>query len=1211
MGIIEHLLVLEVKLVNKKRLKELQIPFFLLPNGNYVFVEITTDISTKDKLSNDILACFNFKKSKIPINKIEEIILCINWNLSQKEILKLNQLVKRYNNHSRVSYLMLQELAIDLHFHHRDLVHEYLGLPLDTGQIVSMEKFIDEYNRASKGISTPIDNTFLHRENELDELKESIQSSDFIILTGAPGVGKTKLALEGIKSFLAENLGYDAYCVSYKNHTLLDDLFQYLDTDKDYILFVDDANRIDAFSQVTGFYQASRKGKLKVVITVRDYAFQEIGILCQEFAPKRIDLMKFSDEQIIEIIKLKPFEILNPDYHKEIVRIADGNPRLAIMTSLLAKAEQNIYALRDVSDLFENYFSTFIKDDGEFASNLNIKCLGLIAFFYTIPYKDKKIVSSILAHFEIDYSSFIDAIDKLDKLELVEIQFEHVKIPEQNLSTYFFYKAFIKDNLLSFEVLLSNYFDSNSSRFKDCVIPANNTFGVQNVMDKLRPYLQNHWKSIKNDEEKGFKFLSAFWYYLSTESLAFIYGITESLERPTSESYEVTYENNAFSYEKNNVIELLGEFFRFPDNLKDALELAVEYVLKKPEHLPELIHKIREQLSFDRDDERFRFSRQSVLFQILLDGLNKGDNLCTTIFYELSKTFLSFKFRHTKGGRNHSFYWYEYPIPNSREIQEFRKHIWVAVANNFNNSPTESLNLLQSYASVSPDVLKDVMEFDVPYVIDIIERHLSPDSFEHCRYVHEQIRWCKRNSVSSPSFSSLAESFTNADYETYLKIDWDRLRDKEMYEYDDYREYERLKEGEIRTSFVFKTSTEVEEFIKVFTFLKEKAKNEWNYNNSLDFVIDENCNLDFQLGCELLKEVISIDNTINYIPRVVFRNHLKTAESSEHIWRILRSKEFNLKAHWELSFYDYLDDSLLSKDYIDAIVNTVSNMSGSNTVHFDRLQRFLSIEPNLFQVVLRKIVEKNEIGIGLQVWMDFFSTHYDKLGDDIDLIKKAYIQQDKIHNHFDYEGKGMFNILKQDARFILEYVESLYSERKFGFSGDHRKLGFVWQIDGIEPVLTEVFDLVIEREPYLGILDHFCNSFFRNVPEVSKEKAKDFLFQFVRANNSDHQKVNVAVDIARHSMKEVFEEMLLLFLSINQDIEVFSKIMWRGSGTSGTGDVILADIEAADWRNILGIVNNSQMGTKLIPIKKYLNERIESCLRSGDWERQRRFLERY
>ena len=1186
--------------------------FFLLPNGNYLFVETTTDVSTKDKLSNDILACFNFKKTKIPINKVEEIILCINWNLDQKEILKLNELVKRYNNNSRVRYLMLQELAIDLHFNHRDLVHEYLGLPLDTGQIVSMEKFIDEYNRASKGISTPIDNAFLHREEELGELKTSIQANDFIILTGAPGVGKTKLALEGIKSFLAENLKYEAFCVSYKHHTLLDDLFQYLDTDKDYILFVDDANRMDVFSQVTGFYKASRKGKLKVVITVRDYAFQEVGILCQEFAPKRIDLMKFSDEQIVEIIKLKPFEILNPEYHKEIVRIADGNPRLAIMTSLLAKAKQNIYALRDVSDLFENYFSTFIKDDGEFASDLNIKCLGLIAFFYTIPYKDKKVSSSILDHFEIDYPSFIDAIDKLDKLELVEIQFEHVKIPEQNLSTYFFYKAFIKDSLLSFETLLNNYYESNKNRFKDCIIPANNTFGVENVMDKLQPFLKNYWRSVQNDEEKGFNFLSTFWFYLSDETFDFVYNLVETLPESNSENYEVTYENNDFSYNRNNTLELIENFFRFQEKeLKDAIQIAFEYARKSPEHLPELIYSIRAHLIFDRDDEPFRFRRQSNLFEILLEGLNKKDSLCAKAFYELSKTFLKYQHHHTKGGRNHSFYMYQYPLPNNQFIQDFRTKIWDAVNENYTTYPDESFSLLEDYAGVSPDVIEGIMEFDVPFVLNIIENHLTPESFDHCKYVQDQIRWFKRKSISNESFDSLIHSFRNSTYETYLKIDWNRFRDKEDYEFDDYREYERLKEEEIRTSFVLKEIEEVDNFFEVFSFLKEKAKNEWNFNNSLDFVVDENYKHNPKIGIALLTKIIEDDNKINYIPRAVFRNYLKTDTSVKEIWTVLQKSNFNLKPHWELSFYDYLDEALLDENFVSALINTVSSMQGSNTIHFDRLQRFLSVEPNLFQIILEKMVQKNDEGAKLSVWMDFFSTHFENLGDNIDLIKKAYIQQDKIQNHFDYEGKGLLNILEKDPQFLMEYIDSLCSDGQYRLSGDQRRLGIVWKVANIEAIIENVFELIIKKEPYFGILDHFCNSFFRNIPEGSLENAKVFLKEYVRKNHEDYQKMNVIVDIVRHSMKEMFDEILLLFLSLSQKREIFEKILWRGSGTSGSGDVILADIEMADWKNILSIVEKSNIGIKLIPIRKYLNERIESCLRSGDWERKRRFLERH
>lgn len=1196
----------------QKTVKGTPDTFLLLPNGKYIFVEYSTNITAGlTKLEGDIKKCMDTKKTGIAITQITEIILCVNFNLTASEIQKLKELLAK--TRIGLTVYTVDALAIELHLHHRDLTHEYLGLPLDTGQIVSIETFIAEYNRASNGISTPLDNTFLHRDQEIIELKEALLHNDFIILTGAPGIGKTKLALEAINNFLSENLTFGAYCVSYKNHTLLDDLFQYFATEKDYILFVDDANRIDAFSQITGFYKGTRKGKLKILITVRDYAFQEIGLLCQEFSPRRLELAKFVDEQITDIIKAQPFEILNPDYHKEIIRIADGNPRLAIMTALLAKAHQNIYVLHDVSDLFDKYFSTFIKDDGEFSKSFNIQCLGLIAFFYTIPYKNREITTSILENFEKDYSAFIDVIDKLDKLELVEIQFDHVKIPEQNLATYFFYKAFIKENLLSFETLLNKYFDSNRDRFRDCVIPANNTFGASNVMDKLKPFLQNYWNGIKSEETKAFKFLSTFWYYLQTETLEFIFNITEALPNPTHINYEVTYENNAFSYSKNDVIELLGELLRFPNNLKDIIELGFEYTRKKPEHLPEWIHKIREQLTFDIEDQtQYKFARQTILFQILLDGLNKGDSFFATIFYALSKTFLSFKFHHTKGGRNNSFYWYGYPIPNIPTIQNFRERIWNAVELNFEKYPDESFSLLLSYSSVSPDVTKDVMEFDIPFLVEIIEKHLNKDSFEHCRYVQDQIRWCKRNSVSHPSFTSLAHKFTNPTYETFLKIDWDRLRDKEMYDFDDYREYEKLKEAEIRSSFVFKNSAEVKDFYNIFSYLKKASKKDWNYNTTLDHVIDGNCSINFELGSLLLIKVIENDNEANYIPKVVFRNHLKSAEKANRIWEILHHHEFISKGLWELSFYDYLDDSLLTKEYVQALVNTVSSMKEANTIHFDRLQRFLTIEPNLFQIILRTIVEKNEKeGTRLQVWMDFFSTHFSQLGDDIELVKKAYLQQDKIHNRFDYEWKGFLNILKKDSAFLLEYVNSLYSVNQFGLSSDNKNFGFVWQVENIEEVLKSIFDLVIEKEPYFGVLDHFCNSFFRNLQGEIKKKAKNFILDYCRLNFSDSNKMNCIVDIIRHSMREMFDEILLLFLSLSQDREIFSKIWWRGNRTSGSGNVILADIELADWKNILSIVEKSTVGIKLIPIKKYLNEQIEYCQKSGDYERQRRFLERY
>lgn len=1182
--------------------------FILLPNGKYIFIEYSTNITENlSKLKKDIQKCIDAAKTGVPVKSITEIIICINFNLKADELQELKEVLSK--TQIELTVYTLDALSLELNLQHRNLVHEYLGLPLDTGQIVSVDKFIDEYNKASKGIATPLDNPFLHRESELQDLKNLIHQNDLVILYGSPGVGKTKLAIEAIKDFIKENPSYNAFCISYKNTTLIEDLYQHLNLEKDYILLVDDANRIDTFSQIIGFYKTQRTGNLKILITVRDYAFYVVEMLCQDFLLSSYTINKFTDAQIIDIVKEKPFGILNSQYHNEIVRIADGNPRLAIMTALLAKKEQKIYALADVSDLFENYFSTFIKDEGRFATPINIKTLGIISFFHAVPYKKKGVIVPILENFNIDYNAFIDCIDQLDKLELIEIQYEYVKISEQNLSTYFFYKSFIKDNLLSFETLFDKYFDNNTSRFKDCIIPANNTFGYQNVIGKIQPVLQNYWKSIKHDEERSLKLLSVFLLYMQNEALEFVYNLVEKLPENKVLSYEVNCDTNDSAYNKNGIIELLGNLYRYEYNLKDAVELSFEYIRKLPQYFSELLQKIRNLLTFDRIDERSGFSRQSILFQILISGLNRKDLLYSRAFFELSKTFLSFKFRQSKTVKNNSISIYDYPLPNNTWIKEFRKNIWESIDNNFSD---DAFSLLESYTQRSPGAIKEIMEYDISFVCSIIEKHLTPDSFEHCRYVQEQILWCKRNEIKHPDLESLSLIFTNPLYEMFLKINWDELRDKEIYESDGYREYEKLKEAEIRTSFVFKDELELRLFYKDFIYLKniEEERNRWNYNNVFDIVVDENCNRNFELGCLILMEIIE-NNVIGYVPRTVFRNQLVTETKACHIWDIIQTnKSFEDKSLWELSFYDNIADSLITDKYIPAIKNSILNLKTMNTVYFGGIQRFMKIEPKLLEDLLITIVDRNGKGDIVYLWIDFFNEYFEQLGSDIALIEKAYIQQATMQNHFDYQKKGLLKILTKDERFLIDYIAALYEKNstKHYLDNDH-ELGIVWQVDDIEPVLREVFDLVNKNEPYLDILEHFCNSFFWNLSGETKERAKQFLLDYCKNNYLNSRKINIVIDIVRHSMKDFYDQILLYFISLTQDVELFSNLWWFGKGGDVViGDVIIGDMQASEWRNILSIVEQSSVGIKLIPIKQYISSQIEIGLKNADLERKRKFI---
>ncbi|MBW8201596.1 hypothetical protein [Flagellimonas abyssi] len=1198
------------QLGNQKTIKGTPDTFLLLPNGKYIFVEYSTNkTSGLSKLIKDVEKCLDSDTTGIEVSLISEIILCLNFKLKPFEIESLKS--KLVNTRVALNIYTLDRLALEISLQHRDLAHKYLQIPLDTGQIVSIEQFIDEYGRAANGIATPINNTFLHRKDEVDRLKKFLALSNFIILTGAPGVGKTKLAIEGIKEFINENESFKAYCISYKNHTLLDDLYQYFDTEKNYILFVDDANRIDAFNQILGFFKSRRNGHFKIVVTVRDYAFNQIDRLSQEFNPIRIDINKFTDEQITDIIEAEPYGILNPDYQKEILRIAEGNPRIAIMSALLAKDKQNITVLSDVSDLFEKYFSTFIKDDGQFSNNLNLRCLGIISFFHTLPFKDKEITSNILSNFEIGYNDFIEVIDELDKLEIVEIQYEHIKIPEQNLATYFFYRSFIKDDLLSFDVLLKHYFFSNPYRFRDTVIPANNTFGPDRVMDKLKPHLQTFWniEDLKNSNSNAIKFLNTFWFYLRDETFEYVLNSVKLIEYPVVEKYVVTYSNNEFSHSKNEIIELVGNFFNYTTNLKEAIELAFYYTRKKPEHLSELIHKIVGTLTFDRNDYQTRYFRQTTLFDIIYDGFLTDAYYYSSIFFELCKTFLAYSFHHFKSDRNHSFYMYDYPLENSIEIRSFRAKIWTTLKDQFENYPKLAFDTLKSLKNSPRDIDKDLKTFDLDYLISIIEEKLRADSFEHAKYVQNEIIWLKKSGISHPKFAELKASFTNEIYRTYLKIDWDRYRDKELYEFADFREYERLKEREIRESFVFEDFNEVNSFYKIYCLIRRTVQNDWNYSRVLDLIIDENFKHDFEIGKYMLGTIISEDQ-INYIPNLPFRNQLNSTSKADILWDLIQQQNFNNKTFWALSFFDGLDDGIISRKHLNLYLETLNNTKNAYLTHFEKIARFQKIEPNIFEIILIHVVEQNDSGGDLKIWRDFFDEHFEKLGSNIELIKKAYIQQDFLQHHFDYEGKGFLKILKSDVNFLLEYVKEVASKGRLSFSRENRQFGFIWQINEIEEVLSGVFDFCVEAEHYYGILNHYCNAFFDGLLDKHKDTAEKFLLNYARENNGDAKRVNVVVDIARSSMKGIFNDILIQHIKLNPEVNVFSNVWWRGNGGTYSGDVIIGDIEATDWRNILEIIEKSDLGFESIPIKNQVKRNIEYALKSADRERKRRFLER-
>jgi hypothetical protein len=323
----------------KKTIKGTPDSLMQIPNGKYLLFQYSTDVTAGIvKIEEDIKKCLDTNLTHIAIDEIEKIVIFLNFNLKPKDVTKISDFSK--NIHIECKVYTNSDFAIQLLANYRDLISQYLDLHFDTGQIVPIETFVDEYNKASSGMATPLDNTFLFREKEIQEIIDALGKYDFTIVTGSPGIGKTKLALESLRTYSQLNTSFISYCISYKSMVVFNDLEQHINKNDSSIIFVDDANRTDSFSQILGFYRTVRNGKLKIICTVRDYALEEIKILCGDYSFYEVNIKKLTEKQIIDIIKAEPFHILNQEYHDKIANIADGNPRLAIMASRLAIAKQ-------------------------------------------------------------------------------------------------------------------------------------------------------------------------------------------------------------------------------------------------------------------------------------------------------------------------------------------------------------------------------------------------------------------------------------------------------------------------------------------------------------------------------------------------------------------------------------------------------------------------------------------------------------------------------------------------------------------------------------------------------------------------------------------------------------------------------------------------------------------------------------------------------
>lgn len=1196
-----------------------------LENGQYIFVEYTTKDKKKKtdfvkKITSDIDSCLDETKTGIRKSNIDKIIFCVNSKLSTKDI----STIKDYGK-SKGIRLVLHDvtfIAIGIHSKCPYIAKEFLGIQIDSGQILTPDAFIDRYQHS--GLATPLSNTFYPQEEEMKKITESLVKNSVTILTGQPGIGKSKLALEILKQFKVDNskAKYTIYCISNREVCIYDDLKSYIKHNKNYLIFIDDANRqLDHLIKLMDLLKEKRRGIIKLVVTVRDYAYNQVLNHCIGVTHDTINIQNQGDDLIKKIMDDPEFKIDSYEAREIILDLANGNPRLAIMAARYAKKTNKVSSLYNVSDIYDEYFQNAISDPEVFTNTNLLKTLGLLSFFLSID-RTREIFDELLTKFSLSKNEFNECVDRLERLELVDVSpdFTIVSITEQTSATYFFFVAFFRKKVLDFSIILDSYFLVAQRRIQETIIPANNTFGYDNFSTLLNPYLTTYWSKIKKDQELAIQFLDLFWVYRSNDLFALVNDKLSKQPELKGTKYEFNEEEarRPFLMEKDKVLSLLFNFYhQWGEHFDTAVELSFEYVKKNPSTYTQVVKKLYESTVFSHSDYSQGFIRQLSLMNLVTKNAAKKKLIYREAFYDMVSHYMLTTYRIARRGRKeNTIVSSEFKLPVVESLQNFRKLVWNYLISHLQSDRQKAIKFLYKYTEGNYKAEKSVYQFDFSFVCKFIETYLSPTSFEDCHIVQGLMLWFKKMGCDASIIKDLRTRYTMPLYERFLVLNYYRHGLRDEVDYPSYEAFEKAKHKAIEKTFTFKNLQEFKSFYQEYLSLCGLDQiRQVNIQTSFDVILWKNYIANNALGIQIIKDIIKQGNKSNVIPVGLFHEVMqrRNVEEINDLYDYIIKHDFSRRANWLHNFYSRIHDQFITKEHAKDIVKMYKEIPLDEFpfISLEYLKKYLSVDKKIFERVLQTIVACNATKPRIEILWDPVMENIEYFNNNYKLLGSAYIQQDLRKDHFDTQCKGLFQIIQMNNRFLIDYLKHCQKHYYSISTREYHHLKIVWELANAKALVKEAM-MFLSKKHIPASERHFANVFFGNIDPSTRKQAIDLLKEFLKEKCKDISSVNMAFDIVRHSLSDQLDFFVKFFLTkCTDNYEIFSKIEWTDNAYVLSGDTIWGDIRAEEYGKILDAVNKiKEKAYKYAHHKSYLQDKITYAKREADEERRRRYLRR-
>lgn len=1169
--------------------------YFRNENGKYILVAYTIQQSKiYSKLKEDIDKCLDPSKTGLDVADIEEIICChTSSNLSAGDDKKLHDLCESQG--IALTIFGIDEIANQVHNRYRSLAKDYLGINIDTNQILRIDDFITQYD--ANGISAPLNTVFQYRENEKNDIINSLQEHSIVIVTGKAGVGKTRLVLETARAFAITHK-YKLLCVKNNNLGIYNDLVSATEQTDKYLFFIDDANELSELSLILAY--TIKEYVVKIIVTVRDYAKEKVIDEVKKYTkPKIIEVLSFLDDEIKGFLN-ENLKIRNEDYVKQIIQIAEGNPRIAYMAGRLAVEKQNLSAINDVSQLYDAYYEKYV--DETLGSDKNLCFVaGILSIVNAIVLDQISVFQDLIDNYGISLNDFKEKILQLSKLEVVEIKLDQVAtLSDQCLSNYLLYYIFFHRKIIPLSTVLEigyKYFRNGVIKSVNIIL---NLFKSEETSKYCKQEILKVWDNFKKNHDRCFEnYVKDFHVFRPEEAFLLAQEKIEAINSEEINIFDVDFSKKVSCHEETILSYLTG--YGFSDNLELVMELLLYYSGKNEETLVSGYKWLVNCYGFDLLAHRYNYSTQRKISAYLYNAITKGNDVAMAVGFQWAKYALAFSFQPTKLERENKFVVYNLKVKNEEGVNIYRQDCW---------------NILISLAA--KDIWHDkVLMYLDDYSKEIheeIDRNVVIGDSKHI-HILLSILECNRISFLTVIQRILFSSEKlNIEYdEKWTKLLSEKKLDLDLYWLlgDDYfcsdlayEEYEVRRSYQI-TEYGKKLSLpQIPNLVQNLNEILLDVTSEqdaYNINQGIELMIQQ---LDDACLQEFLNSFIQYGANISIHPGIVLKKLNQTSDSVLLLSQ-LKEADFPQKNEWLFNYFNTLPEERVSlemlgefKQFLRSDLNKITISSSYRGLRV--LDKFLSIEPNIYPIVCSLIYGKREYS-NIIVELYFKQLfHYQTYSPEellvlfksnLTLLQEIYFYMIKTVKSEDYKGIFLIKFLSLEDKWLHKYAQFYckYSDNNIDY--DYCRNIALWKSENFMKYFDYIFYYSIQegmnslsrKYTIKKILTYVKNE------ELVKQHQQEWLVHIIIENSSSNL-INTIFEIVCELNEDIRRKAIESFLNSNPDFESFKKLPLIPEHWERIGSIVPAYQKQIDF---LESINTLVPGVKFLKHKDRIKKEIE------------------